>query len=368
MKHTKTYFKRIVLAFMLIVFLSGFSKSQTVQFGIFNIDGNLVVKVKPSVNYTSKKLTDILFTIRWFSSYGISLNASTSDYGITKSGPEISSGDYVYQKFLSLIVPTEINWSEDIEYQILSVPVNHTGSGMGTFELCPFGFTSQNTNPYIEIDTSDRTNYATPYYQSSTSLPLPVELTSFAVQASKTDVKLKWQTATELNNYGFEIQKSVSTNAVKDQTKIITDEWNTIGFVKGNGNSNSLKEYSYVDKNPLWGKVINYRLKQIDNDGKFLFSSIESVKLEALEYKLMQNFPNPFNPSTKICFTLPEPCKIKIQIFNILGEVVKTLVDENSEAGYHELDFNANKLSSGIYFYVMNAGKYSETRKMLLLK
>ena len=370
MKSNRTSFSKIVLTFMFIIFLTGLSKSQTIQFGIFNIDGNLVVRVKSSANFSNRNLTGMVFAIRWLSSYGITLGSSSSNYGITKGGAENNLGIYVYQNFYFSPDPFIINWSGNIEYQVLSVTLIHTDGGLGTFELCPFGFTSdKHTDPYIEIDTHDYTNNTTPFYQSSTSLPLPVELTSFTARATKTDVMLKWKTATELNNYGFEIQKVVmNAKTTYDEASINTDNWNTIGFVKGNGNSNSPKEYSYVDKNPTWGKVINYRIKQVDNDGKFSFSSIESVKLEALEYKLMQNFPNPFNPSTKICFTLPEACKIKIQIFNLLGEVVKTLVDENSEAGYHEIDFNANKLSSGIYFYVMNTGKYSETRKMLLLK
>ncbi len=370
MKSNRTYFSKIVLTFMFIIFLTDLSKSQTIQFGIFNIEGNLVVKVKPTANISNKKLTGMVFAIRWLSSYGITLGSTSSDYGIAKGGYENKLGIYVYQNFYFPQDPLIINWSGNTEYQILSVALNHTDGGLGIFELCPFGFTSDfHTDPYIEIELYNYINSQTPFYQSSTSLPLPVELTSFTTRVAKTDVILKWKTATELNNYGFEIQKAVmNTRTINDQTSINTDDWSTIGFVKGNGNSNSPKEYSYVDKNPTWGKVINYRLKQIDNDGKYSFSSIESVKLEALEYKLMQNFPNPFNPSTKICFTLPEACKIKIQIMNLLGEVVKTLIDENKEAGYHEIDFNANKLCSGIYFYVMSAGKYSETRKMLLLK
>ena len=369
MKHYHTSFSSIMSAFVLIIFLSGFANSQTVQFGIFNVDGNLVIKLKSSANFSNNKLTGMLFTIRWLSSYGISLGDFASDYGMTKGGPEYNSGIYVYQKFYFSLDPQTIGWLENIEYQILSISINHTGEGQGTFELCPFGFTTNNTDPYVEIDAANHTNSTDPFYQSSTSMPLPVELTSFIAKAAKNEVRLKWQTATELNNFGFEIQKTVmNSKETNGPVNMNSATWKTISFVKGNGNSNSPKQYSYIDKNPEFGKAINYRLKQIDNDGQFSFSSIEVVKLEPLEFKLLQNYPNPFNPSTKICFTLPEACKIKIQIINLLGEKVKTLVDENKEAGYHEIDFNANKMSSGIYFYIMNAGSYSGTKKMILIK
>ena len=129
--------------------------------------------------------------------------------------------------------------------------------------------------------------------------PLPVELSSFSASIIGSAVKLNWRTETEVNNYGFEIQKSQMSN-VKSQT-----EWETIGFVEGYGNSNSPKDYSFTDASVVSG-TYSYRLKQIDIDGQFEYSKIIEVNLGApKKYELAQNFPNPFNPNTvnKVYFT-----------------------------------------------------------------
>jgi hypothetical protein len=95
--------------------------------------------------------------------------------------------------------------------------------------------------------------------------------------------------------------------------------------------------------------------------------SEETEKIPA-SFSLEQNFPNPFNPSTTIQYSLPFSEKVSLKIFNLLGEEVKTLVDEYREAGKHSVQFNANNLASGIYFYKLQAGNFVETKKMILLR
>jgi len=125
--------------------------------------------------------------------------------------------------------------------------------------------------------------------------PLPVELTSFSVSFNKDKVLLNWTTATEVNNYGFEIE--TSTNPA------IT--WEVIGFVNGHGNSNSPNDYSFVYSNPL-SSDIYFRLKQIDKDGKFSYSSVIELKNNLVkEFILEQNYPNPFNPETIMSYSIP---------------------------------------------------------------
>ncbi len=194
------------------------------------------------------------------------------------------------------------------------------------------------------------------------SAPLPVELSSFSASIIGSAVKLNWRTETEINNYGFEIQKSQMSN-VKSET-----EWEKIGFVEGYGNSNSPKDYSFTDARVLSG-TYSYRLKQIDIDGQFEYSKTIEVNLGAPnKYELAQNFPNPFNPNTSIKFTLPETGYVKLTVYNMLGQEVVTLVNGVKEAGTHIISFNAAELNSGIYMYRIESNGFNEVRKMTLIK
>jgi hypothetical protein len=193
-------------------------------------------------------------------------------------------------------------------------------------------------------------------------IPLPVELTSFSALVIGKDVKLSWNTATEINNYGFEIERM---SIVKGQT---SDEWQKIGFVNGNGNSNSPKSYSFMDDKVTTGKY-SYRLKQIDNDGQYEYSKTIEVDLNGVkEFELSQNYPNPFNPSTTIRFNLREAENVKLTLYNILGQEIKSLLNEFKEAGVHSVNFNASELNSGIYIYKIESGLFIQTRKMTLVK
>lgn len=197
----------------------------------------------------------------------------------------------------------------------------------------------------------------------STNNPLPVELVSFKAEGSNGGVCLTWNTATEINNYGFEIERKLSS----------ANNWNKIGFVAGNGNSNSNKFYSYTDKEQLNGKY-SYRLKQLDNNGEYEYSNTIEVNVNSLpnEYVLNQNYPNPFNPSTTISFSIPEKQFVSLKIYDVLGNEVSTLVNEELEAGNYNKIWNSSsingKVASGVYFYKLSAGSYVETKKMNLMK
>lgn len=186
---------------------------------------------------------------------------------------------------------------------------------------------------------------------------VPVELTSFTSLAEGNNVILSWSTATELNNSGFEIQRVVGGN-----------EFVTIGFVPGHGTTSESRNYRFVDANLSAGNY-TYRLKQVDFNGTFSYSSEVNVDVTTpLQFELAQNYPNPFNPSTTINFTLPQNSNVTLKIYNALGEEVKSLVNRFMESGVHTVNFNANDLNSGIYFYRLEAGQYSEVRKMTLIK
>ncbi|MFN3693737.1 MAG: T9SS type A sorting domain-containing protein [Ignavibacterium sp.] len=188
-----------------------------------------------------------------------------------------------------------------------------------------------------------------------------MELTSFVANSIGNNVELKWSTATETNNQGFEIQRSNGGEFVK------------VDFVSGFGTTTQPQAYQFVDKNVPAGKY-TYRLKQIDFNGQFEYSpAIEVDVIGVTEYSLHQNYPNPFNPSTSISFDLATESKVTLRIFDVLGQEVVTVFSGNLNAGNHKVDFNANGLNSGVYFYQIDAtgidGKtFSATKKMILNK
>ena len=188
--------------------------------------------------------------------------------------------------------------------------------------------------------------------------PLPVELSSFTGSVINNQILLNWKTATEINNYGFEVERNEDKG-----------EYHTIGFVKGSGNSNSEKEYDFIDNGVSFAGKYQYRLKQIDTDGSFNYSGVVEVSLTApLKYNLSQNYPNPFNPVTVINYTIPEAGKVKVFLYNIIGETVLTLVDEFKEAGTYYVVLNGRGLRSGTYFYKLQTKNFTEIKKMIILK
>lgn len=187
--------------------------------------------------------------------------------------------------------------------------------------------------------------------------PIPVELTSFSADVVNSDVLLKWETATELNNSGFEIERS------RDKTI-----FSTIGFTKGKGSSTEKTGYSFVDINPSSGNYY-YRLKQVDFNGEFEYSKVIEVLVEApVQYALLQNHPNPFNPSTIITFSVPERTDVSLKIFDILGNEITTLLKAELNAGKHEVEFNAGNLANGVYFYEMKTNSFRAVKKLVLMK
>ncbi len=200
---------------------------------------------------------------------------------------------------------------------------------------------------------------------SGDNTPLPVELTSLTAKTSDDGaVTLNWETATEVNNYGFEIQR----RNVTDKLNKANSKWNEIAFVQGHGNSNSPKHYSYSDNNISGGNKFVYRLKQIDIDGTFEYSDEIEVNIIPNEYVLEQNYPNPFNPTTNIKFALPEVSQVQVVVYDLLGKEVATLVNENLDAGLHSVSFDASELTSGVYIYTLKANNFTQVKRMMLLK
>jgi photosystem II stability/assembly factor-like uncharacterized protein len=188
---------------------------------------------------------------------------------------------------------------------------------------------------------------------------VPVEFVSFSAEVFSGEVTLSWITATELNNYGFQIERRNAES----------NEWTNIGFVNGNGSSTETQYYSFSDNSVPVGKYF-YRLKQLDFSGSFEYSSeVEVTILEVLnDFTLNQNYPNPFNPSTKISFSIPQNGFTTLKVYDVLGNEVANIIEGELSEGNYDIQFNASGLSSGIYFYSLTSGEFTKTMKMILSK
>ena len=188
---------------------------------------------------------------------------------------------------------------------------------------------------------------------------LPVELTSFTSSVTGNNVKLNWKTATEVNSSEYQIERKEAGNV---------GNWEKIGTVKSSGNSSSPKNYSFTDKNILAGKY-NYRLRMVDNDGTSSFSNVVNTEVVSpVGYELSNAYPNPWNPTTTIRYNLSVSSPVTIKVFDVTGREITTLVNEVKPAGSYQITMDGKGLSSGMYFYQMTAGNFTETKKLTLLK
>lgn len=188
--------------------------------------------------------------------------------------------------------------------------------------------------------------------------PLPVELASFTSTVNARNVTLNWSTSSEINNSGFDIERSGADNM-----------WSKVGYVAGHGTSQSPNSYTFTDANLNSGKY-SYRLKQTDFNGNFEYFSLSSEVIVGVpgKFDLSQNYPNPFNPSTKINYQITDPGNVLLKVYDLSGKEAATLVSEKQEAGYYTVTFDASGLSSGIYFYKLTSNNFTATKRMMLIK
>jgi hypothetical protein len=200
------------------------------------------------------------------------------------------------------------------------------------------------------------------------STPVPIQLASFTgVVVNQNLVRLNWSTLTEINNYGFEVQKSPAT----------LNNYQTIpgSLVPGHGTTNVPQYYSYVDTTASLGTWY-YRMKQIDLDGTIHYTDaiqvdvVTSVKEKSIPsvFSLNQNYPNPFNPSTVIEFGFPTQSSVNLEVFSVLGEKVATIVNDTRPAGFYSVRFDAMGLASGLYFYRLESNGFVDTKMVLLVR
>jgi len=256
---------------------------------------------------------------------------------------------------------------------------NSFNSGLpnGFFSLHGYYINDNKINA-LAVDTANNiwiaTNGGVGVYDED-GIPLPVELFSFSADVTYNEIHLNWITATETNNHGFEVGKYKGQSS-KDKAK--EEVWETVGFVEGSGTTTEKQFYSFVDNNVEPGKYL-YRLKQIDFDGSYEYSNEIEVEIGLPDnFELYQNYPNPFNPTTKIRYSIPSLAlrervsegrvRVSLKVYDVLGNEIATLVNEEKPPGNYEVEFNAKGLASGVYFYRLTAGSFIQTKKMILLR
>jgi len=298
-----------------------------------NIWGSRDIYFKDSLNgWIINDLFELLQTtnsgINWFTQ--LNTQYVIRSFGWLSSNHGFIVGDGVYETIDSGSTWNEILELRNIGLRKFQAPENYVGYSSGYLGLI-----------YKYVDTTI----------------VPVELTSFKADIDHNIITLIWSTSTETNNLGFKILRS--------EDKI---NWEALGFIEGNGTSTLNHNYKFIDQLETSG-IYYYKLKQLDYNGNFNYSNFIEVNLiSQLGFELYQNFPNPFNNSTKIVYQIPKDEFVTLKIYDVLGNEIRTLIKENKKAGYYTLTFSAVDLSSGMYFYILTARELSLTRKFILLK
>ncbi|MBX7042892.1 MAG: T9SS type A sorting domain-containing protein [Ignavibacteria bacterium] len=294
-------------------------------------------------------------------------NGTIANPVISNQSPRYSTGNYTGMDAITFFgqqVALQINYVSGPGVEVLADPgVTGYGERVATLTLDILqAVQSQVTwdESSSAIVTPTFLPIVTSTYNGNYNGTLPVELSSFNAVTANNSVTLKWSTSGERNNSGFEIERKNAGSA----------DWSKVGFVNGAGNSTQNVDYSFKDIALNIGKY-NYRLKQVDFNGNYEYFGLQNeVEIGVPQkFELSQNFPNPFNPSTKITFAIPADARVTLEIYDMSGRLVSRLLNnELKTANYYTVDFNASNLSSGMYFYSLRSGSFSDTKKMLLVK
>ena len=375
----------ITLCLMLILILNSAAQTYDLQFNVVNSNEtnfDIQVQIKSSsefklaasnivFNFNDSAINDpVLLSAENYSGIGGSPLHIYSNMTVTKPNSGITSVNIIYL--------------QDNDEHASNVSTSWTNVGTVRYNIV-----DRNSTPNLVFRTSGISPTTIYKIEGSTltllsggdlvtyNSPLPVELTFFIASVNNNSVNLNWSTATEVNNYGFDVERRVENGIGKTcppARQVENGKWKQIGFVEGHGSSNSPREYSFTDEN-LKPENYQYRLKQIDNDGLFKYSKVIEASIEDIPVQLVleQNYPNPFNPVTKIKYSIPSVGTsllkfVQLKVYDILGREVAALVNEEKPDGLNEVQFNATGLSSGLYIYRLFCDGQVISMKMNLLK
>jgi hypothetical protein len=248
----------------------------------------------------------------------------------------------------------------------------HEGSGNAPAPSTTTAIFREGNGAIDNNDNATDFSAGTPAPRNSSSPLLPVEVSSFTANVSHgIHVVLEWTTISEVNNYGFYVERRA------EHEPTFTELPNS--FVAGAGTTLEEQYYSWTDKNVIEG-VYFYRLKQVDLNGDFTYSYEIQVEVSGTldvsvkehlknEFALAQNYPNPFNPRTTISFVIGHSSFVTLKVYNMLGEEVAILrMNEEMKPGSYKVTWDASDMPSGVYYYRLTAGNLVETKKLVLLR
>jgi hypothetical protein len=359
----------LVLVMIVLGLSTSYAQTYDLQFVLAQNDGavySVTAQIRSNVSTFGMGTANLFFTY----------DSSAIGTPVLDAALNFSGGLY---SVATVTTPTGNRVSVNIEF--------NGGSGSGTtvpasfFDIARIRFTTKKVAGHSTLvwRTGQSNNNVVVFKDDNATLatqgtlfgldnsPLPIQLSSFVASvASPGQTGLHWTTLSEINNYGFEVQKAVKNSA--------TFQSISGSFTAGNGTTTVRHDYSYVDNSYATGNV--YRLKQLDLDGTTHFSDpvdplgVTGVagKVLPTEYSLSQNYPNPFNPSTVIEFALPKDAHVTLEVYNILGQKVMTLINEVRPAGYHSVKLDGTNLASGMYLYRLATGQQTFMKKLLLMK
>jgi hypothetical protein len=322
---------------------------QSVEAGIFNpSDSTLEVRIRPTASVAGQPLSNIVFTLRWQDSYGVSLgNAVSPVHAVSKQGSEHSDGGYRYQKFAAATAQT-VNWTASSEVPVLTVAVLQTGQGVGSFELADDAWTaSANASWYVELAGIDRTGGI--YKGSVADVPLPLNFTSFHAALDGAVVQLRWRAEDVREGAVFIVQRCREGSVWESRGRVDVRGDDTRGL------------FHFNDALPTHAAGVDeilYRLHYLGPDGVSVFSPELRLRLDAATQRNPQInvYPNPGSGHVTVSLSVQEDGPANLYVLDLLGRRVLTLAEaELFQAGHHVRSLDFGGLPSGSYLLVYDA-------------
>ncbi len=271
------------------------------------------------------------------------------DYGVPAT--TIGGADRNYIAALDPSTGNATNWNPGADYDAMAIA------------LSPANEEVYLGGAFAKIDGISRSNFAG--ITNPQDISLPVQATDFLATADAGSVALTWKTKSEVDNAGFNILREDPGALTFKMTASYTTDRSLCGL----GTSSTGKSYNFTDDHVVSGDRYAYKIEEVSTGGAIKDLTTLSVTVSVPKtYALFQNYPNPFNPTTVISYKLSAVSNVTLRVYDVLGRAVKTLVDARESAGGHSVTFDASGLPSGVYFYRLNAGGFSQTRKLMVIK
>jgi len=343
---------------LMLCFLPVLSQSYDLRFETVSMDGvTLVVNAQIKASSTFKMGTSTII-FNYNTSDMTYASMSPSNFSGGNYGTMTKSGDVSLNIFLNTTPGTAVSTSWMDIAQITFNITDPSGSSGLTWN-------SGGTTVWEETESSEMSQGTF----NDLDTTLPVELSSFTAENLNGLIEIKWTTESERENIGFNLYRS---DAKDGRYVKINGE-----MIKGAGNSTTTLLYKFVDNRLENHQTYYYKLEDIDVEGRFAYHGPIEVTVQEVkppdDYYIQQNFPNPFNPSTKIYYGLPEAARVKLLIYNLRGELVRTLVNEEQQPGHliatwDGLSDSGHRVPSGVYIYRLEANNFRQVKKMLFAK